>query len=107
MIHYYYTLEECLMPKVTFHPSMKTIDVSEGTTLFDAAKRVGLPVASSCGADNVCGRCNMQVLDGVQHLSGQENPELVLLRRDKKDLTDRISCMTRVLGDCTVTTTYW
>lgn len=95
------------MPKVTFHPSGKILTVPEGMTLFDAAKQAGLPVASSCGADNVCGRCNMQVLDGAQYLSIQEDLEKKLLQRDKKDLADRISCMTRVLGDCTVTTTYW
>lgn len=95
------------MPKVTFLPSLKSIEVPEGTSLFDAAKLAGLPVASSCMADNVCGRCNMQVLEGERHLSRQEETELKLLRRDKKPLTDRISCMALVLGDCTVTTTYW
>lgn len=95
------------MPKVIFHPSMKIITVTAGTSLFDAAKSVGLPVASSCSADNVCGRCNMQVVSGGQNLSVQEDGEIKLLQRDKKEPTDRISCMTRILGDCTITTTYW
>lgn len=95
------------MPIVTFFPSGKTLEVEEGTLLFDAAKRAGLPVASSCSADNVCGRCNMQVLEGAQNLSFQGTEESRLLRRDKNPLSDRISCMTRVLGHCMVTTRYW
>ena len=95
------------MPKVTFHPSGKTIDVPRGTLLFDAAVRVQLPVASSCRAGFVCGKCNMQVVTGGDQLSEQRDPERALLQREKKDITDRISCVTRVYGDCTVSTTYW
>lgn len=95
------------MPIVTFMPSGKSIDVPAGTTLFDAATQAGLPVASSCDADFVCGRCNMQILKGSENLSLQDELELRLLRRDKKPVTDRISCQARVSGDCTVTTTYW
>lgn len=95
------------MPIVTFFPSGKTIEVERGTLLFDAAVKGGLPVASSCSADNVCGRCNMQVLEGSENLSSQGDQEAKLLRRDKNPTTDRISCMTQVVGDCTVTTRYW
>lgn len=95
------------MPIVTFLPSQITIEVEKGTLLFDAAKMAGLPVASSCGADNICGKCNMQVVKGVANLSIQNRIESDILRRDKNSPTDRISCMTRVLGDCSVTTSYW
>ena len=95
------------MPIVTFFPSQKTIQVPSGTLLFDAAKMAGLPVASSCGADNICGKCNMQVLSGAETLSNQEPTEISLLQRDKNSTADRISCMTQVLGDCVVTTRYW
>ena len=95
------------MPIVTFFPSQKTIEVPSGTLLFDAAKRAGLPVASSCSADNICGKCNMQVLNGAESLSNQDVSETSLLQRDKNPITDRISCMTQVLGDCVVTTRYW
>lgn len=95
------------MPIVTFLPSGKSIEVPSGTLLFDAAKKVGLPVASSCGADNVCGKCNMQIVSGGEYLSVQQDEELKLLQRDKNPLADRISCMTQILGDCVVTTRYW
>ena len=95
------------MPIVTFHPSGKTIEVEAGTLLFDAALRAGLPVASSCSAVFVCGRCNMQVIDGGDGLSVQREPERNILGRHNKLLSDRVSCVTRVQGDCKVTTTYW
>ena len=95
------------MPIITFLPSQKTIEVAKGTLLFDAVIRAGLPVASSCSADFVCGKCNLQVREGGENLSAQREPERKLLRRDNKPESDRISCVTRVYGDCSVTATYW
>lgn len=95
------------MPIVTFHPSKKTIEVEEGTTLYDAAMRIFLPVASSCSAEASCGKCNMIVLAGGENLSIQMESERHLLAKEKRPLTDRISCLTRVHGDCLVTTRYW
>ncbi len=95
------------MAKITFLPSGKCFEVNSGALLFDAALRAGLPVASSCSADFVCGKCNMQVLSGVENLSPQRVRERELLARDKKSESDRISCVTRVYGDCSVKTTYW
>jgi uncharacterized 2Fe-2S/4Fe-4S cluster protein (DUF4445 family) len=95
------------MPIVTFFPSGKTLEVEVGTLLFDAAVLAGLPVASSCQAKSVCGRCDMQVLEGKENLSEQDPKELSLLRRNQKLATNRISCLTRVFGNCTVTTGYW
>jgi ferredoxin len=82
-------------------------ECAEGTTLYSAAISAGLPVAASCSEDFVCGRCNMQVLAGADQLSRQTLPEIKLLRREKKNESDRVSCKTSVYGDCTVTTTYW
>lgn len=95
------------MPIVSFQPSGKRIEAQSGETIYSAALRAGLPVASSCSADFVCGRCNMIIVEGAENLSPQSEMELRLLKRDKNPLTDRISCQTKVLGDCTVTTRYW
>lgn len=95
------------MPTVTLVPSGKKVDVSSGISLFDAAGKAGLPVASSCSAENICGKCNMRIILGAGNLSPRSELEVGLLRREKNPLTDRISCLTQVLGDCTVTTRYW
>ena len=95
------------LPTVTFLPSKQTIEVKKGTTLFEAAELRGLPVASSCSAENICGKCNMRIITGHENLSPQNEFEVSLLKREKRQLSDRISCMTNVSGDCTVTTSYW
>jgi 2Fe-2S ferredoxin len=95
------------MPTITFIPSKKTVDVEKGTTLFDAAVKAGLPVASSCSAAFICGKCNLQVIEGGDQLSRQTNSEKSVLRRDKNPETDRISCVTKAYGDCTITARYW
>lgn len=95
------------MPRVNFAPSGKTIEVKPGTSLYDAALQVGLPVAASCSAEFVCGKCNLTVLVGGENLSKQTEKEKRLLRREGRPQTDRVSCRTAIWGDCTVTTTYW
>lgn len=95
------------MPFVTFDKANKRIEVPEGTTLFQAAISAGLPVASSCEEDFVCGKCNMQILAGKENLSAQSEHERKLLHKENAPTEDRISCITKVWGDCTVTTSYW
>lgn len=95
------------MPLVRFEPSGRSTDVKAGTSLYDAALAAGLPVAASCAAEFVCGKCNMTVTIGAEHLSKQTGKERDLLRQQARPETDRISCRTAVWGDCTVTTTYW
>lgn len=95
------------MPFVTFHGLNKRIEVPEGTTLFEAAHLAGLPVASSCQADFVCGKCHMRVWAGAEHLSLQTVAEKKLLQRERAPLDSRVSCQVQVRGDCTVGTSYW
>lgn len=95
------------MAIVTFEPMHREQEVPEDTLLFDAACRAGLPVASSCSAEAVCGKCVMRVLKGANNLTKLSPHEERLLHRDKRDESERISCMVRVLGNCTVTTGYW
>lgn len=95
------------MPIVTFLPSGKKINVPSGTTIFEAAQQAGMPIASSCSANFVCGRCNVQIVVGRHNLSEQQEAEKTLLKREKHPPTDRISCQTRIEGNCSVTTRYW
>jgi len=63
--------------RIRFEPSGKTATVCPGTTLLDAARSVGIPIASACGGEGICGRCRVQVLSGTvaaesTHLLTQE-----------------------------------
>ncbi len=95
------------MPRVIFLPSGKFVDIKAGTTLYDAAIQVGLPVAASCGLEFICGKCNMKVLAGADGLSKQTPKERALLKREGRPETDRVSCRTAVWKDCEVTASYW
>ena len=73
------------MPIVTLLPSGRVIEIPSGTMLFDAACRAGLPVASSCSAEAVCGKCVMKIHSGPEKLNAPTEHETKLLARDKRD----------------------
>ena len=50
--------------EVTFRPFDKATRVPEGTTLFNAAHWIGLPIESTCGGRGTCGKCKVRVLVG-------------------------------------------
>jgi ferredoxin len=92
---------------VRFHPSGLCVRVAAGTTLREAAARAGLPVASACGADGVCGRCGMRILAGAAALSPETCEESLVKRRNRVDPAQRLSCRAAVLGDVAASATYW
>jgi len=95
------------MPIVTFVPSDISVEVDEGTTLYEAALKARLPVASSCSGEATCGKCNMRVVKGEPNVSPRTDEEAKLLHKERRPATDRISCLAKVSGDCTATTSYW
>jgi uncharacterized 2Fe-2S/4Fe-4S cluster protein (DUF4445 family) len=107
LLHYSGKARDNRMPIITFAPSGKTVEVPQGTTLYDAALGAGFPVASSCSAEGVCGKCNLRVVRGGESLSAQSELEKRLLKKEHQPETDRISCQTQIFGDCTVTASYW
>jgi uncharacterized 2Fe-2S/4Fe-4S cluster protein (DUF4445 family) len=50
--------------KVMFLPDQKEAEVDEGTSLFEAAEKVGVYLNSLCGGEGVCGKCRVQVTKG-------------------------------------------
>lgn len=91
--------------RVRFVPADVTIEVSEGTTVFDAALAAGMPVGSSCGADGVCGKCGLRVLEG--HLPAPSQREIRVAKANRTDDGLRLSCMVPLKGNLTVTADYW
>jgi 2Fe-2S ferredoxin len=95
------------MPKIICLPQNKTVEAKRGQTLLEALLKAGLPVANSCRADFVCGKCHLQILEGKDNLSPPSKKEKELLTREKCDASERMSCFAKVLGDCTVKARYW
>lgn len=73
------------------------------TALLDA----GLPVASSCSGDGVCGKCKVQIIEGNENLSAPHETELFLKEKNSIPKENRISCQVQVLGPIKVDTSYW
>ena len=92
---------------VRFEPSGLEVQVMRGTSLFEAARRAGLPVASACGRSAACGRCGMRVLESRSGIQIESDRERVVKARNRVDQTMRLSCMFSVRSDLTVTASYW
>ena len=78
-----------------------------GTNLLEAARRAELPVASACGADGICARCGLEILEGADALPPESERERSVKRRNRIDAHLRLSCYIDVAGDLTVTAPYW
>jgi uncharacterized 2Fe-2S/4Fe-4S cluster protein (DUF4445 family) len=92
---------------VRFKPSQKSIRVPDSTSLLEAARRVGLPVASSCGADGVCGRCGLEILESREPIESESEREGEIKQRNRVDLHLRLACRIQVDTDLTVTAPNW
>ena len=89
------------MPKITFMPSGQIFEVESGTTILTAAVRGGLHIAHDC-TDAICGTDRIKVLAGLGNLSEKsENEELTLEMLNAND-TERLACVTQILGDVEV-----
>jgi len=53
-----------MMPRVTFQPSGKFIDVPAGTELPAAAREAGVEIDSPCGGKGACGKCIVRIEHG-------------------------------------------
>jgi ferredoxin len=82
-------------------------EVADGTTLWDAARALDLPVATSCQGASLCARCGLEPLRGADGLSEETAAEIVAKDRGRVDPALRLSCQTRIHGDVTATARYW
>lgn len=49
------------MPNITFTNSGQSISVSDGTSILEAARQLGLTVNAPCGGNGTCGKCRVTV----------------------------------------------
>ncbi|MGE3683994.1 MAG: 2Fe-2S iron-sulfur cluster-binding protein [Bdellovibrionales bacterium] len=95
------------MPTIRFVKNLPAIEVDKGARLMEVLLTAGLPVASSCHGDGVCGKCRIRVLEGLENLSRVGPLEEILRERHRMPRDVRISCQTDVLGDIRIDATYW
>lgn len=89
---------------VSFAPLGRHAEAKDNETLLDVARRIGAPLGNSCGGIGVCARCKVRVVAGAEQLTPPT--EIETRARGFAD-DERMACQAVVLGDCTVTTSYW
>lgn len=95
------------MPMIRFVRKFPEIQVEEGALLMESLLKAGLPVASSCHGDGICGKCRIQIVGGAENLTKINEIERLVRDRLKVQPEYRISCQTRVMGDVLIDTSYW
>jgi uncharacterized 2Fe-2S/4Fe-4S cluster protein (DUF4445 family) len=101
------------MPKVVFTPSGKRGEFSEGTSLLDAARRLGVDLDSICGGRGICGRCQVTVAEGsfakhgivsaADHVTAAGSVEARYReKRDNLSADRRLGCQAKLCADVVV-----
>lgn len=91
------------MPKLTFLPEGKTVEVPKGTTILEAALRHGIALEHACGGFCACTTCHVVVSEGFDRLSPMADAEMDRLDfAEHVTLESRLACQARVKGDVVV-----
>jgi ferredoxin len=93
--------------RIRFQPSGREVRALRGTTLLDAARRAGLPLASACDGGALCGRCGVTILAGAAGVAPEGEDEARAKRRNRAGAGERLACRVLVSGDLEVTASYW
>lgn len=98
------------MPKIQLNKQINNnseIECHSGENLMEILLINSIPVASSCHGDGVCSKCRIQINQGMENLSLISDYETQLKQKNKIPECERISCMTLVYGDVSISTRYW
>lgn len=89
------------MPKVTFQPSGRSIEIDGETTLREAAHMVEVSVHDRCGGMGACCNCVITILEGAANICKKSVIEEAVFYLDEHD---RLSCQCKISGDVVVKT---
>jgi uncharacterized 2Fe-2S/4Fe-4S cluster protein (DUF4445 family) len=85
--------------KVVFLPDQKRVEVSQESTLLEAAEKAGVYLNSLCGGEGVCGKCRVQIKRGNVKV---DNHSLAFLTKEEIEKGFVLACQTRVREDLEV-----
>ena len=84
----------------------KNISVYKGKNLFQALRELKIPIAQSCEGDGICATCGVQITPAT-NCTPPSKRELSLKRANQLPSNLRISCLLRIVGNISISTTYW
>lgn len=91
--------KECI---VRFEPSGLKARVPVGTTLLEAAQKIGIYLSSICGGDGYCGKCKIIINEG----QFQSRPTTLLTPEEVRENVV-LACQTKVFSDMAITVPKW
>jgi 2Fe-2S ferredoxin len=88
------------MAKVRFIDQDVEVEVPEGSSLLDAARKCGAPEGSACGGVCACSTCHVYVEEGAELLSeAEEDEEDILDKAFDVRINSRLGCQAKVQGN--------
>lgn len=87
--------------QIVFEPEGKRVTVPQGTSIFDAAKRIGIKIRTECGGKGSCAKCIVLISDpdSVNPPTKFEKDRIGKMETLKGK---RLACLTRILSDTKV-----
>ncbi len=89
-----------MSPRVRFVPDGLEAEVPVGTTIRDAAEKIGAQLGSACGGVCACSTCHVYIKEGLEDVSPLEDKE-----EDKLDgafdvrPSSRLGCQAQLLKE--------
>jgi 2Fe-2S ferredoxin len=93
------------MPQISFVKNKAPLTAQPGENLMQFLLANGVPVASSCKGDGICGKCRIHIIDG--QLSESSELEKETLKRNTAKPNERLSCQITIEQDLKIDTDYW
>jgi len=99
--------------RIVFTPSGKRGEVEDGTSVLDAARKLGVDLDSVCGGRGICGRCQIDVQEGefLRHGLSSGEDHVSAFGAVEQRYTDkrgafapgrRLGCQAKISGDLLV-----
>ena len=89
------------MPVVTI-VGFQPVEVTEGSTLFEAGAKVTAGIDTSCVGKGTCGLCRVKIVAGAEHLNAFTDEERKHLGNVYHITKVRLACRSKVSGDVTI-----
>jgi ferredoxin len=86
------------MPSITFEPAHLTFPCQDGESVFEVARRNGVPIATACAGQATCGLCRVKILAGESFLPPFGPGDRKHLGNVYFITKERLACQARVRG---------
>ncbi|RLB42584.1 MAG: hypothetical protein DRH12_05285, partial [Deltaproteobacteria bacterium] len=88
--------------KITFEPMGVQAKAPAGTSIYEAAGIINIPLRADCGGKGLCGKCRV-IVDPPHNLSALTESELGIFSPDEIKRSYRLACQAQIQGDVTIT----